>query len=907
MRMSIILSFGCFFSGRLLSTTSFSAKALQKQKRLLTRLASPFLTSYFDEFTGGSGRTQARTSSLSAQYVNTDVTAKDSVNGHSIKGHPAQKMPLSVVKRDPLAPSKLRWKCDPAQFEFHTTAELNQLNGSFPILGQERAQSAIEFGVGMQQDGYNLFVLGPSGVGKRTVVQKYLEEHAKEKTAPMDWCYVNNFEDTDKPKAIALAPGLGRILAEDVKNFIEDLKVSIPATLESPDHRHKLEAAQKDIISEYDSEIEALQTEAVEHNMTLVKSQEGTLMLLIPEKTDSMPAMEKKDIQDAAEELTPKIEKLFKQLPQFLKKVRETIKELNKVAAKETIEVSIAPLKERYAHEERVLAHLEACERDIIENAHAFQTPAEGVQTVEVLLGKPREKYFGRYLINVIVEHGDTVGAPVVFEDHPYYHKLMGRIEHESQLGSFTTDFSQIKAGALHQSNGGYLVLRARDVLLQPFCWEALKRALRSGRVQMDSLGNELSIISTASLQPEPIPLDLKVVLLGDRMLYYFLQAHDDEFSELFKVEADFNVETDRTEETCQLFANMLGSLAKKEGLRPLDRKAVALMMEQAARACSDQEKLSTHMRSTDDLLRESDYWACKDNANVTGEEHVTKAITQQIYRADRIRELVHEQIKRGKLLVDVEGEQIGQVNGLSVMSLGNLAFGRPSRITATARLGRGKVVDVEREVELGGPIHSKGVMILTSLLASRYARDFPLSLSASLVFEQSYGMVEGDSASVAEFCALLSVLAEVPIQQGLAITGSLNQKGQAQPIGGVNEKIEGYFDVCNATGMTGDQGVLIPSSNAKDLMLRPDVVEAVEAGKFAVYTYDTVDDAMALLTNMEAGVRDTSGSYPSNTVNGRVDERLRKMADLMLSFSEGSQADNDTEDKKLLLKGLHP
>jgi predicted ATP-dependent protease len=487
------------------------------------------------------------------------------------------------------------------------------------------------------------------------------------------------------------------------------------------------------------------------------------------------------------------------------------------------------------------------------------------------------------------VDNSETEGAPVVYEDHPYYHNLVGRIEYQSSLGAFVTNFAMIKPGSLHRANGGYLVVHARDLLLQPFAWEAMKRCLRSGEVRMQSLGAEMNLISTVSLQPEPISLDVKVVLLGDRLLYYLLQAYDPDFDELFKVEADFNDDMDRSKESCRLYARMLATLGKAESSRPMNAEAVAAMIEEAARQVGDQEKLSTHIRSCADLYRESDYWASTDNGSeVIEARHVHKAIDEQVYRSDRIRELIREQIRRGTLMVDVDGKRIGQVNGLSVMQIGHLAFGRPSRITATVRLGRGKVVDIEREVELGGPTHSKGVMILSSVLASRYAKDCPLSLSASLVFEQSYGSVDGDSASMAELCALLSALAELPIRQDLAITGSLNQLAEAQPIGGATEKIEGFFDICSAKGLTGDQGVLIPASNAKHLMLRQEVVEAVDQGKFHVFTYKNVDEAISILTGVEAGERATAdGKYPADTVNFLVDKRLHEMSDLIRNYTE--------------------
>ena len=610
--------------------------------------------------------------------------------------------------------------------------------------------------------------------------------------------------------------------------------------------------------------------------------------VISPEDFEKLSDQEKKLIERAVEELQPKLQAVIQRIPQIRKLAREKLRQLNREATRFAIEHLLSQLKEKYVELPAVASHLENVEADVIDHADQFRPTPEGVPPM-MMVESPGST-LEQYLVNLLVDNSKTEGAPVIYEDYPYFHNLIGRVEHETHMGSLVTHFSLIKAGALHKANGGYLVVQARDLLMQVFSWEALKRALRSGEIQIESLGTAMSLISTVTLQPEPIPLSVKVVLLGDRMLYYLLQQFDPDFDELFKVAVDFNDETETSSENCQLYAKLLASLAENNKTRPIDRSAVAVILEQAARNVSDQERLSTHMGSITDLIREADHWAEIQKVDVIRDEHVRKAIDQQIYRSDRLRQRVHDEIRRGTLLVDTDGEKVGQVNGLSVLSLGKFSFGRPSRITATAGLGRGKVIDIEREVELGGAIHSKGVLILSSLLASRYAQDYPLSLSASLVFEQSYGMVDGDSASVAELCALLSTLADVPIRQSLAVTGSLDQHGNAQPIGGVNEKIEGFFDVCKAKGLKGNQGILIPSANAKNLMLRQEVIDAVEVGDFAVYTFDTVDEAVSLLTGKRAGVRDERGDYPSETVNFLVDQRLRSLAESLRAFGENKE-----------------
>ncbi|MCA3749600.1 MAG: Lon protease family protein, partial [Rubrobacter sp.] len=531
--------------------------------------------------------------------------------------------------------------------------------------------------------------------------------------------------------------------------------------------------------------------------------------------------------------------------------------------------------------------------RDIVQNAREFIGQDREMQQPgrEERTQPPQAR---RYQVNVLVDRGGTDRAPVIYEDNPTYKNLLGRVEYMAQMGALVTDFNLIRPGALHRANGGYLILDARRLLMQPFAWEGLKRALRSRLLRIESPGQMVGLISTISLEPEPIPLDVKVVLLGDRLLYYLLSALDPEFGQLFKVAADFNEEVNRDGENDLLYARLIGTIARREGLKPFDRTGVARVIEHGSRLAGDSGKLSVHMESLADVLREADYWASQNGNGAVTAEDVQRAIDARTYRSDRLRERVQEEILRGTLLIDTEGERVGQVNGLSVIELGGFAFGRPSRISARVRMGRGEVVDIEREVKLSGPIHSKGVLILAGFLGARYAAERPLSLSASLVFEQSYSGVEGDSASSAELYALISAIARVPLKQSLAVTGSVNQHGDVQAIGGVNEKIEGFFDICRKRGLTGEQGVIIPHSNVQHLMLRQDVVEAVERGEFHIYPVRTVDEGLELLTGLPAGEPDEEGRFPEDTVNGMVERRLAELSEKMRAFAARSSGEED-------------
>jgi lon-related putative ATP-dependent protease len=787
-----------------------------------------------------------------------------------------------------LDPAALCWRCDPSHFPFETTDDLDDLQG---FLGQDRALDAVQFGIGIHRDGYNLYVLGPPGVGKRTIVRSFLEQKSAAEPTPPDWCYVNNFDDPHKPQVLRLPSGRGTRFVADMDSLIEDLRTAIPAALELDEHKSRIQEVEQEAKERQDHAFQELAQRALHRGIQLVRTPSGFALapvhngeVLSPNDFEKLTEQEKDQIQHAVTELQQDLKNVIEKVPEWRKETREKIKQLDREATRFAIGHSFARVKQDYADLAAVLEYLEAVEADVVDHVDEFR-PSEEDSTLMFGMA-PRRSALESYQVNLIVDHSATRGAPVVYEEHPSYQNLLGRVEHQSHLGMMTTDFTLIKPGALHRANGGYLVIEALRMLQQPYAWEGLKRALHTKHIKIESLAESLSLLSTVSLEPEQVPLDVKVVLLGERMLYYLLYEHDRDFAELFKVAADFEEDMDRSPENCLLYAKLIATLIRREKHLPFERGAVARVLEHSARVAADSEKLTTHMRTVADLIREADYWAAQAGASRVTLEHVQRAIDKQIGRVDRVRQHVQEEIARGTLLIDTDGAKVGQVNGLSVLDLGNFSFGRPSRITATARLGKGEVVDIEREVELGGAIHSKGVLILGSFLAARYAKDHPLSLSASLVFEQSYGMVEGDSASVAELCALLSALAELPIRQTLAVTGSVNQRGQVQPIGGVNEKIEGFFDVCRTGGLTGLQGVLIPASNVKHLMLRRDVVGAVVAGQFAVYPIETVDQAVTLLTGVPAGVCDELGQYPEGTVNQRVAARLLQMFQLRLKYS---------------------
>ena len=804
-----------------------------------------------------------------------------------------------------LKASELYQRCDPQQFAFETTADLEDLT---EVVGQPRAVEAMQFGMGIERDGYNIFALGPSGTGKRSLVRQFFEQKAKTEPVPSDWCYVNNFEESHKPCTIRLPAGKGAEFRQDMEQLVEELRTALSAAFESEEYQTRRQVISEEFQERQTEGFKELQQQAQEKGVALLRTPAGLAFapmregeVLSPEEVQKLSEEEQRRLEAEMEELQEKLQKILRQVPSWQREIQERLTELNREMAHFAVGGLIDELREKYADFPKVVEQLDVIQEDVVENARDFLSSEEEESNVLNILqrGAMQRSRGGasslrRYQVNVLVDHSKSEGAPVVYEDNPTFQNLIGRVEHIAQMGALLTDFNLIKPGALHKANGGYLILDIRKVLLQPYAWEGLKRALQAGQIRIESVGQMLSMISTVSLEPEPVPLDVKVALFGDRLLYYLLWQLDPDFGELFKVEADFEEQMDRNGENQLLYAQLIGTLARKEELRPFNRGAVARVIEHSARMVGDAEKLSTQMRNITDLLREADYWAGEAGNGLVTAAEVQRAIDAQIYRSDRLRERVQEAILRETILIDTEGEEISQVNGLSVIQLGNFGFGRPTRITARVRLGKGEVVDIEREVELGGPIHSKGVLILSGFLGARYAGERPLSLSASLVFEQSYGGVEGDSASSAELYALLSAIAEVPIKQSLAVTGSVNQHGQVQAIGGVNEKIEGFFDVCKARGLTGEQGVLIPVSNVKHLMLRQDVVKAVDDGQFHIYPVETVDQGIEILTGVPAGERDEEGNYPEGSINRLVETRLAELAEKRAEFTKMAKGEGE-------------
>ena len=782
----------------------------------------------------------------------------------------------------PLPPSALYRVCDPALLGFATTADLpDDSQGPEPALGQERAVEAIRFAIGMRHRGFNLFALGDEGIGRRSLILGHLREAAATRSPPDDWAYVENFADAARPRALRLPAGRARVLERHMSHLVEELGHALPAAFEAEDFRARRQMLEDEAKQQREAAFTAISQDAEAHGIALVRTPGG--LGLAPSKGDEvLPPDEFKQLPDEVqtrlraemERLQERLESTIKQVPRWDRDMRARLRDLEHEVVGLAIAHLMDDLKADWADLPEILAYLDHVAADVALNAQDFLPDAEDSERRE---GRPcgPDGRFRRYKVNVLVCHEGDTGAPVVMETYPTQPNLIGRVEYIAQYGTLITDFNLIKAGSLHRANGGYLVMDALKLLMHPFAWEDMKRALRDREIRIESPGQAMGLISTVSLEPQPIPLDLKVVLVGDPMLYYLLSHNDPEFGELFKVSADFDWRMERSQSNTTLLAHSMAALVRKEGLRPLECGAVARMVEQASRDVGDSTRLSTHMASLADLVREADYWAGEEGAQVVTAAHVERAVMASIRRLDRVRESVQEEMLAGIIHIATEGEEVGQINGLAVLELGRFSFGRPTRVTARVRFGKGDVVDIEREVQLGGPIHGKGVMILSSFLASRYATELPLALSATLVFEQSYGGIEGDSASSTELYALLSALADLPIRQGLAVTGSIDHFGRIQAIGGVNEKIEGFFDLCRARGLDGSHGVLIPADNVKHLMLRKDVVEAAQAGLFAVYPVENVDQGMALLTGHPAGEHDEDGKFPSGSVNRRVAARL--------------------------------
>jgi lon-related putative ATP-dependent protease len=804
----------------------------------------------------------------------------------SIKDGPPE--PFGSVEA--LAAERLYRPADLSTIAFQTSEDLQPTVG---LVGQRRAVEALHFGAQIDKPGFNLFVIGSNGMRMQRAVESVLHQIPTDKPRPSDWVYVNNFAETNKPVAIELPAGRAVEFQGAMHELIDDLKTAIPAVFESEDYQTRRSAIDQAFQAKQAEAFSALRDKAAEKEIVILRTPMGFALaparngqVVPPDEFSTWPEGQKRSIQMTIELLEKDLEHVVLRLPKWEKERRDETRKLNRETANYAIGQSIDETKGRFPDLPQIVRHLEAVRADLVDKVGMFIVRREGEdeQPIDVRIGSP----FDRYEVNVLISQADrTSAAPIVEEPHPTLANLIGSIEHISHQGVLVTNFRLIKGGAIHRANGGYLLLDVRNLLMEPFSWTALKRALRQREIKIEDVTRFIGLSSTVSLQPDPIPLDVKIILFGDRLLYYLLCALDPDVGDFFKVLADFEDDIDRSSDTEAMHARLIASMVKRDSLRPFDRDAVALVIEHTSRLADHAGKLTLLVDRIKDILAEADFWARQADRATVCRADVEKALDAREHRASRLRDRARENILQDVALIDTKGSRVGQVNGLSVLELGGFRFGRPTRITCQVRPGAGRIVDIEREVELGGPIHSKGVLILSGFLAGRYALTAPMSLLASLVFEQSYGGVEGDSASSAELYAILSALSGLPLRQDLAVTGSVNQNGEVQAIGGVNEKIEGFFDVCKARGLTGTQGVLVPRSNVQHLMLRRDVIESCKLNQFAVYRIATVDEGIALLTGCSAGIRGANGAYPGGSVNGLVEDRLLAFARIRQTFGE--------------------
>jgi len=782
----------------------------------------------------------------------------------------------------------LRKACDLVALEFERS---DQLPEGAAYLGQQRAFDAIQFGIGMEHDGYNVFVLGPNGSNRHGLAMELARTRAAEKGSPNDWCYVNNFADPERPRTLRFPAGQGTEYRDDIQTLIEEMRLAIPAAFEGDDYRNQLKVLEETTQKEVKEHWGTLDEQAEKEGITVLETPTGYVLapisdgkVLADEEFTKLPAAKRRKIQKAIRRLSEVLQARIEQMPKLRKRHRERLKALNQEVTTHAVGVLLAEVKAKYADLPDVGAYLDEVQHNIIENAEHFLQPESSSLP---FLSSDGALLFGQYEVNLVVKNERDATAPIIYEPNPSYQNIIGKIEHRSEMGTLVTDFGMVRSGALLHANGGYLILDIHRVLNRPFVWEALKQALFTKRVRIESPGEIYGFVSTTTLKPEPIPLDVKVVLIGERWLYYLLSIYDREFTDLFNVAADLDDDLERSDENVENYALLISSRARKRELLSFSKTAIQRVIEQRARHAEDSERLSMHMRSLDDILMQSDYWARQRNSNLVEVNDVVEAIRQRDRRLNRVQSKVVNAIERDTLLIDTSGTCVGQVNGLSIVDLGEFRFGHPVRITATTRMGTGDVMDIEREVKLGGAIHSKGMMILSAALSSRYAREEPLSMHGSVVFEQSYGGVDGDSASVAELCALMSSLSGIPVKQSLAVTGSINQHGRVQVVGGINEKIEGFFNVCQTRGLDGSHGVIIPKENVKHLMLQEEVIEAVQQGLFSVYAVQSIDEAVTIITGTAAGQRDQDGNFPLSSVNAKVEEQLVRYATLRKKHGE--------------------
>ncbi|MBI5015133.1 MAG: AAA family ATPase [Deltaproteobacteria bacterium] len=784
-----------------------------------------------------------------------------------------------------LEPNHLRRTVAPEAFPFDTTAELLPVRRP---LGQERALRALDFGLSMKSHGYNIFVLGPPGAGKHTTTTSVLQEAAARRPPPEDWVYLFNFEDPEKPMAVGLPAGLGETLRRDMEALVQTLLAEIPSALAGGAYDREKEAILHRAQEDKTHALRDLESVANAHGFLVQRGSEGLALIYIrdgnpvsQEDFDKLSPEDQETVREARGLLQDKLHNTIQAIKTLDLAARQSLKRLEEQTALTAVGHEIDALSEKYQSRARIVEYLDAVAKDVIANLDEFRSGTSEASALPFPFRSPTaEDRARKYRVNVLVNNRDLRSAPVIFESNPTYHNLMGRLEHHVQYGgAFVTDFTLIKPGAFHRANGGYLVLDARDVLVNPFAYDALKRVLKDQAIRIEEIGEQFRLISTATLKPESIPADVKVVLLGTPWLYYVLLHYDEDFAKLFKVKGNFADDVVLDDESQMSYSFLVAAQCAEEGLAPFHREAVARVVEHGLRLAEHQDRVATHFLELTDLVREAHLWATREGAGTVQRDHVTTAIREKIRRNNYLEEILGRMITEGSLLIDTEGSAVGQVNGLSVFDLGDYTFGKPSRVTAKVFLGKEGVVNIEREAELGGHIHNKGMLILQGYFGHRYAQKFPVSFAASLCFEQSYGEVDGDSASSTELFALVSALADAPLRQDLAVTGSVNQMGQIQAVGGINAKVEGFFRTCKAKGLTGTQGVILPQANVRHLMLDEDVVEAAEQGRFHIYPISTVDEGLELLTGLPPGEPNAYGDYPEGTINAKVSRRLERLA----------------------------
>lgn len=781
--------------------------------------------------------------------------------------------------------------CDTSLFKFRTTA---QVKPTTKILGQERAYKAINTALNINYDGYNLYVMGESGSGRHTLVDKLLKEKSKDTKELFDWCYVNNFSDYTKPKVIKLPSGLGEKLKKDMQNLIKSLQEKIPQTFKQKDYITVKKSMEAESKNEQDKLFFKIKEEAKKNNIFINDTTNGVTIsplldgkILTTEEFQTLDIQQREEIESNIIHFKLKIDDNAKEEFEISKSYTEKMKDVDEIFIKETLSKAMQTIRTKYNDFDDVISYFNEVEDDIVENYEDFMESQnlQNNNNLENLLTQSltTDPTFDIYEVNLFVNNAKQKTAPVVYEYNPTYSNLFGRIEHVTHMGTLSTDFNLIRAGSLHMANGGYLVIDASALLFQPYAWEGLKRMLESKKIHLETVEETMGIASGITLNPQSVDLDAKIVLIGSSYIYYLLYEEDPDFKRLFKIEADFEEKTQRTEKSVLEFANIIAAIVQKHELLHLTKKALARVVEYSSRLVDDSNSLSINFSAIIDLLQEANYIAKQRDAKTIKNEDIIKALEERKYRSERIKEDIYKLIQDETIQIKTVGENVGQINGLSVIDYGNFIFSTPVKISALTRVGKEGVVDIEREVDLSGSIHSKGVMILSSFLASRYSHDFSMSLSASLVFEQSYSIIDGDSASLAELYALLSSIANIPINQSFAVTGSINQNGEVQAIGGVNEKIEGFFDVCKLKDKNFKASVIIPYSNISNLMLKEDVLKAVRDGQFRVYAIKHIDEGIKLLMNVDAGVRGVNGKFPKNSLNSIVENRLLEFSELSL------------------------